>query len=241
MPSARGARRAGPSSVAPDHIPMPIDEAVLDFHALGEVETAAGPRTRVVVVAVRRETVERLHAACDAAGLQVEGVDLAAFGMLRALPRPTGRDALRRRRRPGERRRRQRVGLPLHASGRRRPRGDRLLRLPTARGSRSSTRSSGSGTSACSPTSTTSMGRRTSSTATREALEEGVRELADTVRNSLNFYRTQESAEPVERGHRHGSRAGDSRLRRGPLRAAEAAARGGRRRGRGRGRSTPLG
>ena len=27
-----------------------------------------------------------------------------------------------------------------------------------------------------------------------------MRELADTVRNSLNFYRTQESAEPVERG-----------------------------------------
>ena len=46
--------------VAPDHIPMPMDEAVLDFQSLGEVETAAGPRTRVVVVAVRRETVERL-------------------------------------------------------------------------------------------------------------------------------------------------------------------------------------
>jgi len=75
-------------SVAPDHIPMPIDEAVLDFHALGQVATAEGPRTRVVVVAVRREIVERLHAACDAAGLHVEGIDLAAFGMLRALPRP---------------------------------------------------------------------------------------------------------------------------------------------------------
>ena len=34
--------------------------------------------------------------------------------------------------------------------------------------------------------------------ATRAALEDGVRELADTVRNSLNFYRTQESAETVE-------------------------------------------
>jgi type IV pilus assembly protein PilM len=35
--------------------------------------------------------------------------------------------------------------------------------------------------------------------ATRAALEEGVHQLADTVRNSLNFYRTQESAERVER------------------------------------------
>ncbi len=141
---------------------MPIDEAVLDFHALGEVETAAGPRTRVVVVAVRREMVERLHAACDAAGLQVEGVDLAAFGMLRALPRPTGATlyvavgglvnvavanesgCLFTRAAAG--------GLEAIASS-----------LADRAGSRSSTRTSGSGTSACSPTSTTSRERGTSS------------------------------------------------------------------------------
>jgi type IV pilus assembly protein PilM len=34
---------------------------------------------------------------------------------------------------------------------------------------------------------------------TREALSEGVHALADTVRNSLNFYRMQDSAETVER------------------------------------------
>jgi type IV pilus assembly protein PilM len=37
-------------------------------------------------------------------------------------------------------------------------------------------------------------------TASRAVLEEGVHQLADTVRNSLNFYRTQESAEQVEAG-----------------------------------------
>ncbi len=36
--------------------------------------------------------------------------------------------------------------------------------------------------------------------ATRTALEEGVRELADHIRTSLNFYRTQEAAETVELG-----------------------------------------
>jgi type IV pilus assembly protein PilM len=36
--------------------------------------------------------------------------------------------------------------------------------------------------------------------AARSVLEDGVHDLADTVRNSLNFYRTQESAEPVEKG-----------------------------------------
>jgi type IV pilus assembly protein PilM len=36
--------------------------------------------------------------------------------------------------------------------------------------------------------------------AARSVLEEGVHQLADTVRNSLNFYRMQESAEQVETG-----------------------------------------
>ena len=35
--------------------------------------------------------------------------------------------------------------------------------------------------------------------ATRATLEEGVHQLADTVRNSLNFYRMQDNAENVER------------------------------------------
>ena len=198
MPSAE-ALEAQVRSVAPDHIPMPIDEAVLDFHALGEVETAAGPRTRVVVVAVRREMVERLHAACDAAGLQVEGIDLAAFGMLRALPRPTG------------------ATLYVAVGG--------LVNVAVANESGCLfTRTAAGGLEAIA----SSLADRAGLTlehaqqwlrhvglladlddvegethvveATREALEEGVRELADTVRNSLNFYRTQDSAEPVNRG-----------------------------------------
>jgi type IV pilus assembly protein PilM len=36
--------------------------------------------------------------------------------------------------------------------------------------------------------------------ATRTALEDGVIDLADSIRTSLNFYRTQESSEPVELG-----------------------------------------
>ena len=40
----------------------------------------------------------------------------------------------------------------------------------------------------------------------RAALEEGVHQLADTVRNSLNFYRMQESAETGRDGRAHGSR-----------------------------------
>ena len=36
--------------------------------------------------------------------------------------------------------------------------------------------------------------------ATRSALEDGVRELADSIRTSLNFYRTQDASETVELG-----------------------------------------
>ena len=49
--------------------------------------------------------------------------------------------------------------------------------------------------------------------ATRAALEEGVHQLADTVRNSLNFYRMQDSAETVERALLTGPAVADPRLR----------------------------
>jgi type IV pilus assembly protein PilM len=78
---------------ARDHIPMPMDQAVLDYRSLGRVETPAGPRTRVVVVAVRRETVERYAAVAKAAGLDLVGIDLSAFAMLRSLDTEDGEDA----------------------------------------------------------------------------------------------------------------------------------------------------
>jgi len=70
---------------AQDEIPMPIESVVLDYHALGVTETAAGPRMRVLLVAARRDMVERVLLAARQAGLRPEGVDLAAFGMIRAL------------------------------------------------------------------------------------------------------------------------------------------------------------
>jgi len=70
---------------AQDHIPMPLDQAVLSHQALGTVDTPDGPRTRVVLVAARRDVVERFHAAARQAGLRPVGIDLAAFAMIRAL------------------------------------------------------------------------------------------------------------------------------------------------------------
>lgn len=70
---------------AQEHVPMPLDQAVLDFQSLGSVQTAEGERTRVAVVAARRDVVERLLSAVRAAGLKPVGIDLSAFAMIRAL------------------------------------------------------------------------------------------------------------------------------------------------------------
>ena len=71
--------------IAADELPMPLESAVLDYQQIGIVETPAGPRLRIVVVAARREMVEAVLAAVTGAGLKPRGVDLSAFAMIRAL------------------------------------------------------------------------------------------------------------------------------------------------------------
>jgi type IV pilus assembly protein PilM len=70
---------------AQDEIPMPLDSVILDYHALGVDEGPSGQRLHVLLVAARRDMVERVLQAARLAGLHPEGVDLAAFGMIRAL------------------------------------------------------------------------------------------------------------------------------------------------------------
>jgi type IV pilus assembly protein PilM len=86
---------AAVSFQAQDQVPMPLNNAVLDFHPLGIVDTPAGPRQRVVLVAAQRDMIERLLGAVRRAGLSPEGVDLSAFALIRSLyradPEQTGR------------------------------------------------------------------------------------------------------------------------------------------------------
>jgi len=72
---------------AQEHIPMPLEQAVLEHHTLGPVDTADGPRTRVVLVAARRDMIDRLLEATTRAGLRPQAIDLSAFAMIRALHR----------------------------------------------------------------------------------------------------------------------------------------------------------
>jgi type IV pilus assembly protein PilM len=73
---------------AQEQVPMPLSNAVLDFHALGIVETPEGQRQRVVLVAAQRDMIQRLLAAVRDAGLRPEGIDLSAFALIRSLYRP---------------------------------------------------------------------------------------------------------------------------------------------------------
>jgi type IV pilus assembly protein PilM len=187
-------------AAAPDHIPMPMDEAVLDFQSLGVVQTPTGLKSRVVVVAVRREMVERAAAAVQAAGLELEGIDLSAFGMVRAL-HSSHEGAV----------------VYLNVAG--------LLNVAVANGEGCLfTRAAAGGVDTIAQALAEKRGLTLEHArqwmthvglsapidtvdgdpdlvgATRAALEDGVHQLADTVRNSLNFYRTQDNSETVERG-----------------------------------------
>jgi len=73
---------------AQDQLPMPMDQAVLDFQPLEVVDGGDTRLQRVLLVAARRDMVGRVLTAVRGAGLRPEGIDLSAFAMIRALHRP---------------------------------------------------------------------------------------------------------------------------------------------------------
>jgi type IV pilus assembly protein PilM len=78
---------------AQEALPIPLDEAVLDYHVLGESVDANGQSThRILLVVAYRELVERYVSACKRAGISLLGVDLEAFALLRALAAPREED-----------------------------------------------------------------------------------------------------------------------------------------------------
>src|SRR4029450_6748573 len=75
-------------------LPIPLDEAVLDYAVLDEREREDGTTwKRILLVVAYRDVVDRYLQACRRAGLQVVGIDLEAFALLRSLEPPTERDA----------------------------------------------------------------------------------------------------------------------------------------------------
>ena len=74
---------------AHEAVSIPIEEAVLDYHVLSETVDGAGKvNRRILVVAAYRESIDRYTAACREAGIELVGIDLEAFALLRAVSAP---------------------------------------------------------------------------------------------------------------------------------------------------------
>jgi type IV pilus assembly protein PilM len=74
---------------AQEALPIPIDEAVLDYQVLGQVTNDDGERLqRILLVVAYREQIDRYVEACRKAGIALIGIDLEAFALLRALQAP---------------------------------------------------------------------------------------------------------------------------------------------------------
>ena len=71
---------------AQDYIPIPIDDAVFDFHVLGQFTDEDGiEKQKVLVVAAQKVMVMDFINAIKGAKLMIDGVDLQAFALLRSL------------------------------------------------------------------------------------------------------------------------------------------------------------
>lgn len=69
-----------------DFVPMPVDQAVLDFHAIEEIEGENDSRVlRGLLVAASRDMVNAALSAVNKAGLSPAMVDLTSFAVIRAL------------------------------------------------------------------------------------------------------------------------------------------------------------
>jgi type IV pilus assembly protein PilM len=198
---------------AQEQMPMPLDQAVLEHQVVGGVpaEEGGSPQVDVVVVAARREMVSSFVGPLRSAGLEPVGVDLSAFAMIRAL---ADTEAAAQPVEPGERP----TEAILYCNV-----GD-VTNLAVARGrSCLFTRVSHTGIEAIAERLAAARGLSPEHASqwlsyvgleqpveqiegdpetvaeARRALEEGVPALLDEVRLSLDYYRAQESALPVNR------------------------------------------
>ena len=74
---------------AQEVLPIPIEEAVLDYQVLGDrVDEEGNPIRRILLVVAYRELIDRYVSACKKAGIRLAGIDLEAFALLRALAAP---------------------------------------------------------------------------------------------------------------------------------------------------------
>ncbi len=81
--------RAAVEYQAREAIPIPLEDAVLDFRVLDTVTSEdGGGRQKLLVVAAQRDMIAQFVEAAKKAGLTVDGIDLQAFALMRAVAPP---------------------------------------------------------------------------------------------------------------------------------------------------------
>jgi type IV pilus assembly protein PilM len=68
-----------------EFIPMPVDEAVLDYHLIEELEIDGRQMLRLLLVAAQKAMVDTLVTSATNAKLEPVGLDLVPFAMVRAV------------------------------------------------------------------------------------------------------------------------------------------------------------
>jgi type IV pilus assembly protein PilM len=199
---------------AQEQMPMPLDQAVLEHQVVGGVpaEEGAPPQIDVVLIAVRRQMINSFLEPMRRAGLEPIGIDLSAFGMIRALADGVVRPE------PSEGELQRPAAAVLYCSV-----GD-VTNLAVARGrSCLFTRASHAGFGPVAEGLATSRGLSNEHArmwlehvgvetpveqiegdpetvaAARQALEAGISAVIDELRLSLDYYGAQEAAVPIER------------------------------------------
>lgn len=78
--------RAAIEFQAQEAIPIPLDDAILDFQVLATVPSEDGAgRQKVLIVAAQRDMIAQFIEAAKKAGLSVDGIDLQAFALMRSV------------------------------------------------------------------------------------------------------------------------------------------------------------
>src|SRR5438093_2410736 len=68
-----------------EFVPIPVEEAVLDFHVLEEFEREGRRMIRILLVAAQRSMIEQIVAAAEMAKLRPIGLDLVPFAIVRSV------------------------------------------------------------------------------------------------------------------------------------------------------------
>ena len=82
--------RAAIEFQAQESIPIPLDEAILDFQVLSTTpgDAEGGGRQQVLIVAAQRDMIDQFMQVARKAGLTVDGIDLQAFALMRSVAPP---------------------------------------------------------------------------------------------------------------------------------------------------------